>query len=67
MQGAGTQTDYTTGDMALSESFFFLNFLLIVAGDQKDSMVSFSIVPPIQAFRRLPCLGSFSVVQCVCT
>ena len=26
---------------------------------------SFSIAPPIQAFRRLPCLGSFSVVWCI--
>ena len=26
---------------------------------------SFSIAPPIQALRGLPCLGSFSVVQCV--
>ena len=28
-------------------------------------MVSFLIVPPIQALRGLPCLGSFSVIWCL--
>ena len=39
VQGAGTQNDYTTGVMALSESFFFE---LLVAGDQKPSLASLS-------------------------
>ena len=34
----------------------------LVAGDQKASLASFSVALPIQALRRLPCLGSFSVV-----
>ena len=33
-----------------------------VAGDQKASLASLSIVPTVQALRGLPCLGSFSVV-----
>ena len=56
---AGTQAASATGVMALSESFI----KPLVAGDQKASLASFSVAPPIQALRRLPCLGSFSVVQ----
>ena len=63
-QGAGTQTDYTTGVMALSESsFFFFNLLYLAI--RRPLWPVFSPVPPIQPFRRLPCLGSFSVVHCV--
>ena len=55
----GTHTASATGVMALSESFFDR----LVAGYQKASLAqSFSIAPPIQALRGLPCLGSFSVV-----
>ena len=38
-QGAGTQTDYTTGVRALSEPFFFL-FWALVSGDKKASLAS---------------------------
>ena len=56
---AGTQTAFAAVVMALSESFF----KLLVAGDQKASLASLSLVAlPIQALRGLPCLGSFSVV-----
>ena len=56
----GTHTASATGVMALSESFFDR----LVAGYQKASLAqSFSIAPPIQALRGLPCLGSFSIVQ----
>ena len=47
--------------MALSESFLEP----LVADDQKASGQSFSVGPPVQALTGLPCLGSFSVVQCV--
>ena len=54
---AGTQTVSTTRVMALSESFLEL----VVAGNQKASLASFSIVLPIQALRGLDCLGAFSL------
>ena len=48
--------------MALSVSFFEP----LVGGDQKAFLVRLSpVAPPIRALRGLPCLGSFSVVQCV--
>ena len=59
---AGTQTASAAGVMALSKSFFKpLNSW------QSEGLFgqSFSIALPIQALRRLPCLGSFSVVWCV--
>jgi len=37
----------------------------LVAGNQKTSGQSFSVTPPFQALRGLPCLGSFSVVRCI--
>jgi len=59
---AGTRTASITEIMALSESFFEP----LVAGNQKASLASFfSAAPPVQALRGLPCLGSFSVVQCI--
>ena len=43
-----------------------LFFEPLVAGNQKASLASFfSAAPPVQALRGLPCLGSFSVVQCL--
>ena len=40
-QGAGTQTDYTTGVMALTESFFLsFFFLALISGDKKASLAS---------------------------
>ena len=55
----GTHTASATGVMALSVSFFDH----LVAGYQKASLAqSFSIAPPIQVLRGLPCLGSFSIV-----
>ena len=56
---AGTQTASTAGVMALSLPFFEP----LVAGDQKASGYSFCTVPPVQALRGLPCLGSLSVVH----
>ena len=44
--------------MALSESFLEP----LVAGNQKASLASLSVAPPIWVLRGLPCLGSFSVV-----
>ena len=41
-------------------------FKPLVAGDQKASLASFfSLAPPVQVLRGLPCLGSFSVVPCI--
>ena len=54
----GTWMASATGVMAPSESFFEP----LVAGNQKTSGQSFSVTPPFQALRGLPCLGSFSVV-----
>ena len=54
---AGTRTAPATGVMALSGSFF----QPFVAGNQKASLASFSIVLPIQALRGLDCLGAFSL------
>ena len=54
----GVWTASATGVKALTESF--LEPLL--AGDQKIYLAIFSVAPPIQALRWLPCLGSFSVV-----
>ena len=60
---ARTQTASATGVMTLPESFFRAS---LVAGDQKASLASLSLVAlPIQALRGLPCLGSFSVVPWV--
>ena len=56
---AGTQTVSPAGVMALTESFFRAS----CTGGQKASGQPFSIVPPIQALRGLPCLWSFSVVR----
>ena len=50
---AGTWTASATGVMALSESFSEP----LVFGDQKASLASFSIAPPIQALRRVPLPG----------
>ena len=47
--------------MALSESFF----KPLVAVNQKASGQSFSVALPVQALRRLPRLGFFSVVWCI--
>ena len=50
------------GVMALSVSFFEP----LVGGDQKVFLVRLSpVAPPVQALIGLPCLGSFSIVQCV--
>ena len=59
---AGTRSASAAGVMALSESFFWAS-----CSWQSEGLFgqSFSIAPPIQAFRRLPCLGSFSVVWCI--
>ena len=65
-QGAGTQTDYTTGVRALSEPFFFF-FEPLYPVIRRRLWPVFSLVPPIRPLRRLPCLGSFSVVQWVST
>ena len=54
----GTRTASAIGVMVLSESFF----QPLVAGDQKASLAILSPTLPVQALRRLPCLGSFSVV-----
>ena len=54
---AGTWTASSAGVMALSGSFF----QPLVAGNQKASLASFSIVLPIQALRGLDCLGAFSL------
>ena len=51
-------TASATGVMALSESFLEP----LVAGNQKASLTSLSLTPPVQVLRGLPCLGSFSVV-----
>ena len=59
---AGTRTASATRALSLLESFFEP----LIAGDQKASLASLSLVaPPIQALRGLPCLGSFSVVWCI--
>ena len=59
---AETQTASVARVTALPESFFET----LVAGDQKAFLVRLSPVAlPIRALRGLPCLGSFSVVQCV--
>ena len=34
----------------------------LVAGNQKASLASLSPIPPVQALRGLPCLGSFTVI-----
>ena len=57
----GTGTASAAGVMVLSESFFWP----LVAGNQKASGQSFSIAPPVQSIRGLPCLGSFSVAPCI--
>ena len=41
------------------------SFEPVVAGDQKASLASLAPIPPVQALRGLPCLGSFSVVLCI--
>ena len=46
--------------MAPAESFF----KPLVAGGQKIAL-AFSVAPPVQALRGLPCLGSFSVAPCI--
>ena len=56
---AGTQTVSPAGVMALTESFFRAS----CTGGQKASGQPFSIVPPIQALRGLPCVWAFSVVR----
>ena len=38
------------------------SFEPVVAGDQKASLSSLSPIPPVQALRGLPCLGSFTVI-----
>ena len=38
------------------------SFEPVVAGDQKASLASLSPIPPVQALRGLPCLGSFTVI-----
>ena len=56
---AGTQTASAVGVVALSESFFQ------ASGSWRSEGVfgqSFSVGPPVQALRRLPCLQSFSLV-----
>ena len=57
VKSAGTRTATATGVMAPAESFF----KPLVAGGQKIAL-AFSIAPPVQALRGLPCLGSFSAV-----
>ena len=39
----------------------------LVAGDRSEGLFgqSFSVAPPIQTLRGLPCLRSFSVVRCI--
>ena len=59
---AGTRTASAAGVMALSESFFEP---LNSCPSEGLFGQSFSTALPIQALRRLPCLGSFSVVWCV--
>ena len=45
----GTWTASASGVMALSEVFFFFFFFeLLVSGDEKASLASFSIAPPVQ-------------------
>ena len=58
---AGTWTASATGVMALSESVS----KPLVAGDRSEGLFgqSFSVAPPIQALRGIPCLGFLSVVQ----
>ena len=55
---AGTRTVSATGVMALSESLF-----QACCSWQSEGLFgqSFSVAPPIQAHRGLPCLGSYSV------
>ena len=38
------------------------SFEPVVAGDQKASLASLAPIPPVQALRGLPCLGSFTVI-----
>ena len=59
---ARTRTASAAGVMALSESFFEP---LNSCPSEGLFGQSFSTALPIQALRRLPCLGSFSVVWCV--
>ena len=56
---AETWTAFTTGVMALSESFFAASCSWRSEGLFGQS---FSVALPIQALRGIPCLGSFSVV-----
>ena len=58
---AGTWTASATGVMALSESVS----KPLVAGDRSEGLFgqSFSVAPTVEVLRRLPCLGSSSVVQ----
>ena len=58
---AGTGTASALGVMALPESFFPAS-----CSWRSEGLFDlfFSVAPPIQAVRGLPCLGSFSVVQC---
>ena len=58
---AGTQTASATEVTALSV-FFSVSYSWWSEGLFGQS---FSLVLPVWAFRRFPCLGSFSVVQCV--
>ena len=55
---AGTRTDPTAGVMALSVLF------QASCSWRSEGLFgqAFSVVPPVQALRGLPCLGSFSVV-----
>ena len=59
---AGSQTASTAGFIALSESFFWASCSWRSEGLFGQS---FSMVLPVQALRRLPCLGSFFVVGCL--
>ena len=59
---AGTWNASAAGVMALSESFFWASCSWWSEGLFGQS---FSIVPPVQALRGLPCLGTFSVVRCI--
>ena len=59
---AGTQTGSVAGVMTLSESFFRASCSW---GLEDLSGQSFSVDPPVRAFRGFPCLGSFSVVLSV--
>ena len=58
---AGTRTASAPGIMALSESFFRASCSWLLEGLFGQSL---TLVPPIQALKGLPCLGSFSVFLC---